>query len=315
MIFIVLCRIFPVTISALEFEKSPWVMCNVNVKTENRPRTFADKLLYVLRSKFIVAIPRALSREAAPTFVIFASVFVFAQNCFAAFDLYAGGMTRSYPLAGVLEVEGGYGVLLRGEANSPFSSYWRAKIYGSTAAVYNSLDAAVEFFPLAITGIRAGGEGIQNDGKYSAYDCDRYQCLGRYYRTYIEAELNLGAGPLFVQGRWRRERWTQNHSGAGDFIDPTSGVALKSEGDSQTVYYGVAGVNLSSRWTVLGGVRYSENDQMGGWSRFPYGVIRYKDGPLSVGIGAGVFESSLKNESLSALGFIRWDFAPSLAVR
>jgi hypothetical protein len=118
-----------------------------------------------------------------------------------------------------------------------------------------------------------------------------------------------------VQGRWRRERWTQKNPEQGDFIDPTSGVLLKSRGDSQTVYYGIAGLKFSDRWTLLGVVRYSENDQLGGWSRFPYGVIRYKSGPFSVGLGAGVFESSLKSENISALGLLRWEIAPSLAVR
>lgn len=294
-------------------------MCNVAVKKKTIPKIVSDKLVYVLRRKFRVCFPRDHLRKGGPTIVFFAAFFMFAfsfsQNVFAGFDAYGGGLFRSYPLSGVLEGEAGYGILLRGTANDPFSSYMRAKLYGSSAVIYNSLDAAVELFPIAIAGIRAGGEAIQNDTKYSAYDCRANKCVGRFYRTYIEGELNLGAGPVFAQGRWRRERWTQKEPAAGDFIDATSAIAIKSEGDSQTVYFGIVGLNLNPKWSVLGIVRYAESDQLEGWSRFPYGVVRYKDGPLTVGLGAGMFESSLKKESFSALATLRWDFAPSLAVR
>ena len=131
---------------------------------------------------------------------------LFTEAAFAGFDLRAGGIVRSYPLAGTVDAELGYGILLRGTANSPFSSYLRMKVDGSTAGIFNSAGAALEFFPLGILGVRAGGEALQNDKDYSAYDCEAHECLGRFYRTYIEAELTLGAGPVFVQGRWRRHR-------------------------------------------------------------------------------------------------------------
>ncbi len=289
------------------------------VNKKNELRIVADELVYALRRKFRVGVARDHLRKVRPTIVFFALIFSCAiiapQKVFAGFDAYGGGIFRSYPLSGVAEGEAGYGVLLRGDANSPFSSYTRLKLYGSSAVIYNSLDAAVELFPLAIAGVRAGGEAIQNDTEYSAHECGKYECVGRYYRTYIEGELNLGAGPVFVQGRWRRERWTQKNPGDGDFIDPTSAVLIKSNGDSQTVYFGIAGVNLNPKWSVLGIVRYSENDQLGGWSRFPYGMLRYKDGPLTVALGGGMFESSLKRESFSTVMTLRWDFSPSLAVR
>lgn len=303
------------TISVLEFEKTPEVLCNVIVKNKNLAQTSSDELLSALRTKFTVEFLSDRLRKSAPVFVVFLALIFHSQFSNAGFDAYAGGTLRSYPLAGVMEAESGYHMLLRGTANSPFSSYARVRVYGSSAGIYNSLDGAVEFFPLAIMGVRAGGEGIQNDSKYKAYDCERYECLGRYYRTYIEGELTLGAGPVFVQGRWRRERWTQKNPDQGDFIDPTSAIVIKGQGDSQTVYFGVAGLKLSDKWTFLGVLRYAESDQLEGWSRFPYGVIKYTDGPFSVGIGGGQFESSLKGESFSAVGLLRYEFASDLSVK
>jgi hypothetical protein len=249
----------------------------------------------------------------APTFVSF---WLAIPAFGAGLDLAIGGTFRSYPLSGVLEPELGYGMILWGdESASPWYGYLRPKIEGATAATYNSGAVSLELFPLSFLGGRAGGESIQNDNEYSAYDCEIYGCLGRYYRTFAEAELSLGAGPVFMQARWRRERWTQKNAQAGDFLEPTSGVVLDGTGDSQTVYIGMLGFKFSENWSVLGVVRYAESEGLEGWSRMPYGVIRYTSGNFQIGVGGGQFESSLKSKDATALGFFRWDFWPSVAIK
>lgn len=278
---------------------------------ELRMKTSIDQSVFALRRKFSARIFGDRLWLVVTTIVSFCLSSSIAR---AEFDFSLGGTSRSYPLAGVIEAESGYGVLLRGSARDPFSSYLRARIDGSSAYTYNSLGGALEFFPLAILGVRAGGEAIQNDKDYSAYDCETYRCLGRYYRTYIEGELTVGAGPVFVQGRWRRERWTQKEPEAGDFIDPTSGIYIDSAGDSQTVYFGVAGLKLNENWQVLAILRYAESDMNEGWSRTPYGVIRYSAGNFSIGVGGGQFESSLKEKDFTAVGVFRWELAPGLSV-
>jgi hypothetical protein len=270
------------------------------------------ELLIALRTNFIVRLCGDVSRKQAPTFVALLVCFLISLPARANFDGTVGAIGRSYPLSGVVDGELGYGGLLQGQANDPFSSYLRLKAYAVTAGTYNSLEGAVEFFPLAIAGVRAGGEIIDNSKDYTAYDCEKYDCLGQFHRTYIETELTLGAGPVFVQGRWRRERWTQKEKGTMDFIEPTSALAIKADGDSQTIYFGVLGYKVSPKWTILGVVRYAESDQQGGWSRFPYGLVRFKEGRFSYGIGAGQFESHVKNEGVAILGLIRWEFSPSL---
>jgi hypothetical protein len=154
-----------VTIHVLEFEKSRRVMCNVIVQGKFPRDRAGGELMNALRRNFSVRFLRDRLRNAVTTFVVFSGGILISQSCFAGFDLYAGGTLRSYPLAGVMEAESGYGILLRGEANSPFSSYLRPRIYGSTAGIYNSLDAALEFFPLAILGVRAGGDANPNERK------------------------------------------------------------------------------------------------------------------------------------------------------
>ena len=275
-------------------------------------RAFDDELFDVLGRKFSVGILRDHLRNWAPTIV---ALSMFSGAAFAGTDLNVGAVARHYPLSGVIEAEGGYGHVLRGTENGPFSSYIRARAYLTTVGFYNTADGAIEFYPLAITGFRAGGEIIQNNRDYTPYDCEKFRCTGQFHRTYVEGELTLGAGPVFAQARWKRSRWSQPRANAGDFIDPTSAIAIKSDGDSETVYYGVVGYKVSENWTALGVLRYSETDQLGGYSRFPYGVVRWKSGPLSIGAGVGVFESSLKDKDVAAVGLIRYEVKPSVSVR
>lgn len=240
-----------------------------------------------------------------PTFVILCLTW----SARADLDLGVGGTFRSYPLSGVVEGRAGYGVLLYGTAGSPISGYLRPHLEVNSAATYNSGLAQLEFFPLAFLGARAGGEAVQNDKDYSPYDCQSYRCLGRFHRTFFAGELTLGAGPVFIRGMWRRERWSQAKEQAGDFIDPTSGLVMRAGGESQTVYYGVGGIKLNETWGVMGGVRYAEDDD--GLSRMPFAMVRFTQGDFSLGLGAGQFESSLKDKGFTAWGYFAWDFMPS----
>lgn len=272
-----------------------------------------DEELVIGFGTFFKTVSRgALFSWCAPTFV---SLLLSPTAWGKGFDLSLGGTFRSYPLSGVAEAEAGYGALLWGSEGAPWYGYLRPKLEGASAGTYNSGAVSLELFPISFLGVRAGGESIQNDNEYSAYDCELYRCLGRFARTFVEAELTLGAGPVFVQGRWRRERWWQKDADAGDFIEPTSGLVLRGTGDSETIYIGVAGFKFNDSWSLLGVVRYAESDQTEGWSRMPYGVIRYTRGRLQIGAGAGQFESSLKEKEVTALSFIKWEVAPSIALR
>lgn len=237
-----------------------------------------------------------------------------SQPLLAASDFAIGSTMRSYPLSGVLEADGGYDFLLWGATSSPWYGYLRPHIEGATALSYNSLAASLDFYPLSFFGVRAGGEAIQNDSDYSAYDCKTYICRGRYYRSFVQTELTVGAGSFFAQARWRRERWTQTNSSPLGFMEPTAGLALASGGDYQTIYRGMLGWKFDETWSVAGVLVYTQNDSNRGISRFPFAVIRYTAGDFTLGLGGGVFSSTLKPESGSALLFLWWKIKPSLAL-
>jgi hypothetical protein len=138
--------------------------------------------------------------------------------------------------------------------------------------------------------------------------------LGRFYRNFFEAEVTLGAGPVFVQGKWRRERWSEAHAALGDFIEPTSGFTLGHAGESETVYQAVAGLKVTSGFTMMGGVRYASSDSRS-HSRMPFGLLKWNLDPVSVGLGGGYFESDLKKREIAGLAFLRWEIWPSLELK
>lgn len=272
------------------------------------------ELLNELGKNYTVTLFSDIFRALATAIVVFCG---FSGSAFAALDLSVDGTLRSYPLSGVVEVNAGSNYLLWGThtGDSPWYGYLRPRVDGATAGTYNSLGAGLELFPLSFLGARAGGEGIQNDSNYKSYDCVTYTCRGRFYRTYVEGEISLGAGPFFAQGRWRRERWTEPGAPAQFFIEPTSSLILAGTGDSQTVYRALVGGKLNLAWSLAGGLEYVESDAQRGVSRLPFALVRYSSRAFSAGAGGGVFSSTSKPSDFSAIGYLRWDIYPSLALK
>jgi hypothetical protein len=240
----------------------------------------------------------------------------FSVSVHAGYDFNFGTTDRSYPLSGTVEADGGYDFLLWGTAGggSPWYGYLRPHIDGATTLTYSELGASLDFYPLSFLGLRAGGEGVQNDANMTAYDCVSYICRGRFYQTFAQATLTLGAGPFFAQARWRRERWTEGSPGTGLFIEPTAGYALSGMGDSQTMYRATVGLKLNPIWSAAGVFLYYQSDNSHEVSRFPFAIVRWSSGPYSVGVGGGVFSSTIKPAEGSALLILNWNLKPSLAL-
>jgi hypothetical protein len=249
----------------------------------------------------------------ATTIVIF---LFFAGLAHADLDYNVDGAFRSNPLSGILEGDLGYGQLLWGEAGAgPMYGYIRPHVGAGTAGYYNSAIASLDLYPLSFLGVRAGGEAIQNDKKYTAYDCETYQCKGRMYRTFVQSELTAGYSSYFIQLRWKRERWTLADPNNSQFIETGSGLSLSGKGDAQTVYRATLGYKLNPTWTILGVVNYSQSDITREIAHFPFAAVRYTTGPYSVGVGAGVYSSTIRPQGGSAVAFFGWNIKPSLALQ
>lgn len=225
-------------------------------------------------------------------------------------DFSLGGSFRSYPLSGVVEAEAGYGFTLWGTPETPWSGYIRPKIEAASALTYNSLAEVIEVFPLSILGVRAGGESIQNDTKYSAYNCEDSNCLGRFYRGFLEMELTLGYHDFFARGYYRRERWSQKASGQ-NFIEPTSGLIMNETGDAQTVFRYLVGYKYSEQSSWIGVFRLAQNNAHEKSNVWAILLDRKWSESLSITLGAGHFDSHEKPGDLMALGYFRWSLRPN----
>lgn len=267
--------------------------------------------MIALRTKFKLRFCGDVFSARATTIVI-ACLCAFSAR--ADLDYNLGLRARTYPLAGSVDGDIGYGFLLWGNqsAGNPFYGYLRPHVGASNAGYYNSAVASLDVFPLSFLGISGGGESIQNDKDYQAYDCSRYQCRGRSYRNFVQAELSLASGPLFGQLLWKRERWSLANPGTREFIDSTSGLSLNPNGDSQTMYRGALGVKLGERWSLAGIYAYTQSDNSREVQRFPFAVLRYKIGQAAVGVAAGVYSSTLKAAGGSGMVFLTWNIKPGL---
>jgi hypothetical protein len=296
----------------LVFEKIHDLMCNQNEAGGAAIFFRADELLNDLRRKFTMEFFGDVFRVRATTIVM---SLLFACAGHADFDYNADFGLRSYPLSGALEGNLGYGLLLWGTpGSSPMYGYVRPHVGAATAGYYNSGNAVLDVYPLSFLGGSVGGEAIENDKDYSAYDCAAYQCRGRSYRSFAQAELSLAAGPLFSQFRWKRERWTLGAPRSQQFIETTSGLALDGQGDFLTVYRGAVGVKYSEKWSLIANYIYAQSDVSREVSRFPFAVVRFKNGPYSISLGGGVYSSTIKAEGGSVLLLMGWNLKPGLGL-
>ena len=245
---------------------------------------------------------------------IFLSIFAHAQLD-TSFAVYA----RSYPRSGVLEGEIGYGNLLWGGSGGAGGSdimygYIRPFAVGATSGTYNSLAAGVDFFPVSFLGVRGGGEYSNNSRRYVDFDCYALNCLGTRYRSFFEAQVFFGNKQIFGQVKMRRQRWSQDQENAGNFVDPTSGLEVKANGDSETVWQSYLGVTINPSWKVILGNRYSEMSNIKGVSQFVYLGGQYNWAPISASFGVGSFASALKEREISYFLVLGWELYPTIGL-
>lgn len=90
---------------------------------------------------------------------------------------------------------------------------------------------------------------------------------------------------------------------------------MESDGDNQTVYFGILGYKFSSEWSGLAVTRYAEGTNLHKFSRFPYLIVKYQTANFSIGAGGGFFQSSDHVQETSLVGFFKWEIEPSFAIR
>lgn len=232
-----------------------------------------------------------------------------AGSAFAATDLGLEAGGRTYPLSGTVDVTLGSSLGLwgqRGQGNQPWYGYTRASVRVSTAGAYNAAHGEFEIFPVSIFGISAGGEAANNTSAYRAYDCEVFNCLGPVWRTFIKGSLALGAGPVFLVGRYQLENLKQHPDQSLDFVEPQSGLAGQAEGDQLKTGSGLAGVKFGGTWSIAYAYIWSEMQRRKGVSETHLGLLMWTRGKWRVVAGGGTFWSDLKAREGTAVFRLEW---------
>lgn len=241
----------------------------------------------------------------------------------AAPDFSITGSGRIYPRGGTLDLAAGYNWRMWGQPQmnlegpqSPWYGYTRAALEVSTAGTYNSSLALIEFFPVSILGVRGGAEIIDNSRDYVDFDCVNLDCRGSRSRHFLEGQMVLGVGPIFVAALGRKQNLTTLEDGSGPFVDISQGLKVPGEGADMWVLRGFAGLSLTDRWSLIYNQSYAEviEQQPSQITRQYLLNVRYEKGAWSGLIGGGVFRSSLIEEGATAVIRVQWTPQPSMSL-
>ena len=106
--------------------------------------------------------------------------------------------------------------------------------------------------------------------------------------------------------RYRWEKWTHEEETL-PFIEVVSGLAGNAGEDEAYSLRSVLGLQLNDQWTLAGIHTYTEMKELKGIQRLGAGAVFYKfNAAWSLMFGAGVFESTLREEKITAFGQLKW---------
>jgi hypothetical protein len=144
------------------------------------------------------------------------------QSAFAKFDLKYGFQGRSYPaIGGGAIAEGGYNYTLWGTAGkNPMYGLIRPYARINTSAVVNTVETAIEFYPISILGLVVGKEYNQSSIDLPFFDCEAITCQGSSDTNFYKIRGALGFGGLILVGEMRKEKteFSETDKPFGDFF-------------------------------------------------------------------------------------------------
>ena len=218
-------------------------------------------------------------------------------------------VTRSYPISAILNAKLGYGWTLWGATgdDAVMYGYLKPELKVSTLGSYNSGLLQVQVFPISFLGFIVGAETVSSSANYPAYDCVTYRCTGKSWQTFVEANLVLGVGPVFLIGRAGVEDWHQAPDQDRDFINSNYGLALKQQGDRVSFAGGVTGYKLDEEWMILYSYMWLQAHEIKGQSQTNLALVQWSSGDWKLLGGVGSFESELKNKQTTVFLRLKWN--------
>jgi hypothetical protein len=250
------------------------------------------------------------------TLIVSLLLLFISLSAHAQVDFSVSTYARTLPRSASLDLELGLGYPYWGSpgGDSIMYGYFRPFAIGSNSGAHNELTYGLDFFPISFLGLRTAAVYMNNYLDYQEFDCQKYNCTGTRYKAYAEGVVAIGNKQVFGKVRMRSEKWSQAHELAGDFIDPASGLAIKANGDSESVWNVYFGMTIQDKYKVLIGNRYAQVANIRGISQFTYIGGMYNWAPVDLGIGVTTFKSSLKERGTGIFFTATWEIKPSVAL-
>ncbi|MBL7664103.1 MAG: hypothetical protein JNM93_03130 [Bacteriovoracaceae bacterium] len=240
----------------------------------------------------------------------------FFGRALAGFDFQLNAVSRSYPLAGVINADLGYGILLWGApgGGKPWYGYIRPSVTGSAITGFTAYRTQLEFFPISFIGVRGGYSDAKNrNDDLPPYDCTTLKCENSFERKFVGANMSLAAGPVFLNVDFLKETYEQDVEDQ-EFIAPEYGISLPMEGGHIENTRGIFGTKLGGAWSMFVLGQYTK--ELDSEHRARTYTLNFRRG-FSGGsffLGAGGFESHLKSASFTAVGGLTWNILPSIGL-
>jgi hypothetical protein len=257
-------------------------------------------------------------------------------------DLNLNAGTRTFPLAGSLELSAGMGQEIWGSKKNALYGFHRISTYIEGVTDFFATGWRYEIFPVSILGIRMGQNFLASHLDYEDYDCSLYICRGDYEEQFVEVPLFLKLWRVVVTGSFRASDWVWrggDRAGAvTEFIEPESGLHL---GVNDTVLSTDQDALKTTRLRVGAFYLFQDGNKNQGWrvgwvySRYErgdfdsdlisesvhseqwmgvvsYGIDLGSEQALNLMLGAGEYHSDLFSVQPSYMAALSWQIRPKL---
>ncbi len=242
------------------------------------------------------------------------TLLLYSLESLAQFDLNLNAQVRSYSLAGGANMDLGLGLVFWGDKkSSPWYGYLRPSVRGTITDGYSAYRPMIEFFPISFLGVRAGFQEADLRMDHPDFDCVNFKCAQRSRKEFYGANFSMAAGPIFFNADYLREKLIPKIKDR-DFISPVYALVFDLNGEEIDTSTGILGFKLSKTTSVFALGQYMKTVETNKRARFSTLNMGWTFGKVSVSLGAGVFDSELKDRQFSALLNFKWKMLPSVSL-
>jgi hypothetical protein len=195
---------------------------------------------------------------------------------------------------------------VNGEASHKYG-YISPHVTAYTAGYLNGARIDVDIFPISFFGIRFGHETLFNNKEYSAFECDVYNCLGGFDKSYIEIHGATKIKKVFYKFKIIRQDIHQRDIYKPNFVDALTGLVAKNYGDSFFVDHHTLGYLISDKWVISTLYIYARAQNIiNNSDQTTVNITYFKDKKWTYNFGLGSFRSSAKVRKATALLLVNY---------